>query len=52
MKRTLSYCDNGQLNSKGTYKNGKKIGPWVSYDRYGTVSEEGTGTFKNGEKVK
>jgi hypothetical protein len=27
-------------------------GPWVSYNKDGTVNEKWTGTFKDGEKVK
>jgi len=41
-----------QGSSKGTYKNGKMEGPWVSYSEDGTVDNELTGTYKDGEKVK
>jgi len=47
-----TYHDNGKLEYKGTFKNGKEDGPWVWYDRFGTLDEELTGTFKNGVKVK
>ena len=46
------YHHNGQLMSKGTYKDGKKNGSWVGYNNDGTVVEEETGTFKDGKKVK
>ena len=39
------------MSFKGPYKNGKKDGPWVTYNADGTVWKEGTGTFKNGVKV-
>jgi antitoxin component YwqK of YwqJK toxin-antitoxin module len=56
----VGYHDNGQLYFKGTYKDGKEEGPWVYYDDNGTkrfsteryLWDEGTGTFKNGVKVK
>ena len=44
--------ENGQLWKKGTYKDGKEEGPWVSYSEDGTVDNELTGTYKDGEKVK
>ena len=37
---------------KTTFRDGKKDGPWVSYNSDGTVDEENTGTFKNGVMVK
>ena len=37
---------------QGSYKNGKKDGPWVSYLKDGTVYESSTGTFKDDVKVK
>ena len=48
----VEYYYHGQLKSKGTYKDGKEHGPWISYNRNGTVSEERTGTFKHGVRVK
>ena len=45
------YYENGQLTFKGNYKNGLD-GPWVGYNKDGTVDNELTGTFKNGKKVK
>ena len=44
----------GEVTGKeqGTYKDGNKDGPWVSYNTDGTVIEKWTGTFKNGVKVK
>ena len=47
----VSYYGNGQLGGKGDFKDGKKEGPWVYYNEDGTVNEELTGTYKNGEKV-
>jgi len=41
----------GQLRSKGTYKDGKKDGPWVAYYPDNAVYDRGTGTFKNGKRV-
>ncbi len=35
-----------------SFKNGKTHGPWVGYNKDGTVSEYFTGTYKNGVKVK
>jgi len=46
-----SYHDNGQLNFKGTYKEGERDGPWVGCTKGGTVWEFMTGNFKDGEKV-
>jgi antitoxin component YwqK of YwqJK toxin-antitoxin module len=59
----LTYHGNGQLESKGTYKDDKKDGPWVFYTDNGTkrfikekvfdlVIDEGSGTYKDGKKVK
>ena len=33
----VNDIDNGQLAEKGTFKDGKKHGPWVVYKPYGTV---------------
>jgi len=44
----VEYHENGQLNSKVTYKNGKEEGPWVWYNEDGTVNEEYTETYKDG----
>ena len=46
------FYENGQLFQKGTYKDYERVGPWVGYKRDGTVDEEITGTYENGEKVK
>ena len=46
------YHYNGQLTSKGTYEDGKRVGPWFDYFKNGTVDEKYTGTFKDGKKVK
>lgn len=37
----LSYHDNGQLEFKGKYKEGKRIGPWVGFDNNGLLSAYG-----------
>ena len=37
--------------SQGSFKNGKRYGPWVSYNEDGTVRHDFTGTLKNGKKV-
>jgi hypothetical protein len=47
----VRYHYNGQLSSKGNYKNGEKEGAWVVYKKDGTVLDDGTETYKNGEKV-
>jgi len=47
----VEYHDNGQLLSKGTYKDGEEDGLWGTYLADRTVWEEYTGTFKNGVKV-
>ena len=47
----VRYYDNGQLRSKGTYKDGNKEGPWVDFNEDVTVRELMTGTYKNGVKV-
>ena len=56
------YHENGQLQSKGTYKDGKRDGSWVFYrenggeDLTGATStkyyvHEGSGTYKDGKKI-
>ena len=47
----FGYNENGQLEYKGHYKNGKPEGYWVGYDVTGTFSKEFSGTYKNGVKV-
>ena len=37
---------------QGSFRNGKKHGPWVSYNLDGTIYQSLTGTYKNGVKVK
>jgi antitoxin component YwqK of YwqJK toxin-antitoxin module len=48
----VSYHDNGQLSFKGTYKEGKRDGHWVSYNKDGTINPKFTGTYKDSRKVK
>ncbi len=47
----VHYWENGQLQTKGVYRDGKKEGHWVYFSNDGTVLEAMTGTFKNGVKV-
>jgi len=44
----------GKVTGKkqGKIRNGKRDGPWVSYNEDGTIDPKYTGTFKDGEKVK
>ena len=51
-KPQVNYHDNGQLLEKGSRKNGKKDGPWVSYNKDRTVNLKFTGTYKDGKKIK
>ena len=37
-------------NTQGTFRNGKKHGPWVAYHKNGRIYQKGT--YKDGEKVK
>ena len=36
------YSDNGQLESKGTYKDGERHGPWETYQENGQLGYKGT----------
>jgi antitoxin component YwqK of YwqJK toxin-antitoxin module len=60
------YWDNGQLMSKGNYKNFQREGIWEFYNRDGqkrftkniadgmeapVILDEGSGTYKNGKKI-
>ena len=45
------YYFDGQLSSKGNYKNGKREGAWVFYNKDGTVNKIKTGTYKDGKKI-
>ena len=47
----VGYHDNSQLWFKGNYKDGNREGPSFRYYSDGRVQPEGTGTFKNGEKI-
>ena len=47
----VSYYDNGQLNFKGDFKNGKMEGYWVLYDEEGTIRKGLTGMWKDGEPI-
>ena len=40
-----------QLESEGSYKDGKREGPHVGYTKDGTVIGKETGTFKDGVKI-
>ena len=41
----VTYYDNGQLETKGNYKNGKWDGPWIGYRRSGRLYWKGD--YKN-----
>ena len=45
------YWSNGQLKSKGVFKNGNQHGVWAEFYEDGSVDKKGTGTYKNGKKV-
>ena len=47
----IHYWENGQLQTKGTYKNGLKEGRWVYYASDGTLFKGLTGIYKNGKKI-
>ena len=47
----VHYRKNGQLESKGTYKDGKKNGPWVTYNKVGRVVKSLTGLYRNDKKI-
>ena len=42
------YHDNGQLELKGTYKDGERDGPWETYHDNGQVRDKGI--YKDGRK--
>ena len=59
-QRDVGYCKKGTDvpftgkttgQTQGTYKDGKKDGPWVSYHGDGTVDEKDTGTYKNAVRI-
>ena len=45
------YYDNGQLMSKGEYKDGKKDGTWTSWWDYDKTRKEMQGSYKGGKMV-
>ena len=45
------FHSNGQLSSKGKFKNGNQLGYWEYFNKDGTVNEKYTGTYKYGLKV-
>ena len=47
----MYYYDNGQLFSKGDYKNGRQDGYWMGYFRDGSVFTSLNGTYKDGVKI-
>ena len=47
----MKYYDNGQLEYKRQYKDGKRDGYCVSYYIDGSINEDDAGTYKNGERV-
>ena len=48
----LRYHDNGQLFSKGAYKNGDMVGQWAFFKRDGTIIKKYSGTYANGKKIR
>ena len=48
---TESYYENGQLEKKGQYKNGRVDGHWEVYNKDGTVDYYQTGTYKEGVRI-
>ena len=36
---------------QGAFKDGKADGPWISFNKDGTVDEKNTGTYRDGVKV-
>ena len=48
----VPFTGNTTGKSQGSFRNGKKHGPWVGFQQNGNVNEKLTGTFKNGVKVK
>jgi len=47
--KVKTHYKNGQLMTRGNYKNGKKDGSFVSYWSDGQLSDKGN--FKNGKKI-
>jgi antitoxin component YwqK of YwqJK toxin-antitoxin module len=47
----VGYWDNDWVWFEGAYKSGKREGPWDDYNTDGTKDEDGSGTYRNGEKV-
>ena len=45
------YNENGQLDSKGVFKDGEREGPWVFYHDNGQLNDEYSGTYKDGVKI-
>jgi antitoxin component YwqK of YwqJK toxin-antitoxin module len=52
-KKSTEVPFTGKTTGKiqGSFKNGKKDGPWVGFHQNGNVNEKLTGTFKNGVRV-
>ena len=46
----VAYHENGQIRSKGSYKDGKQDGPWEFYDDNGQLIEKYS--YKNGQVLK
>ena len=49
----VHFHKNGQLKEKGTYKDDKKNGQWIDYDKSGKkkYGPYNSGMYKNGKKV-
>jgi antitoxin component YwqK of YwqJK toxin-antitoxin module len=48
VKATYLY-DNGQIQQEGSFKDGKLVGIWVSYDENGV--KKAIGEYANGQKI-
>jgi antitoxin component YwqK of YwqJK toxin-antitoxin module len=46
---TVPFTEKVAGNTQGTFKNGKKHDPWISYHEYGQIRYEGT--YKDGKKI-
>ena len=46
----VRFYENGQLQSKGNYKDGKPDGLWEFFNKDGSIDTEKTGIYKNGVK--
>ena len=47
----VTYWDNGQLEMKGNFENGKREGFWSYFNQDKTINHIFTGTYKNDARV-